>query len=93
MSNKLCMYNESEDDFPLLLPMLGCMTEGDRHRVYMSFMDRRGWQCQFLEEDLKTTLPLKLMFSIIYKIIELVERGGGITELADRQYWRGDCSW
>jgi hypothetical protein len=23
----------------------------------MSFMDRRGWLCQFLEADLKTPLP------------------------------------
>jgi hypothetical protein len=26
------------------------------HRVYVSFQDRRGWQCQFLEADLKTLL-------------------------------------
>jgi len=23
----------------------------------MSYMDRQGWQCQFLEADLKTPLP------------------------------------
>jgi hypothetical protein len=26
----------------------------DRHGVYMSFMDRHGWQCQFLEADLQS---------------------------------------
>jgi len=30
------------------------------HRVYMSFMLRQGWHFQFLEEDLKTSLPKKL---------------------------------
>ena len=57
----------------------------DRHRVYMSFMDRRGWQCQFLEADLQTPLPMRLHFSSPDKIIELVERGGGFKGLADRQ--------
>ena len=38
-------------------PTIACMTSpNDRHGVYMSFMDRRGWQCQFLEADLKTSL-------------------------------------
>jgi hypothetical protein len=40
----------------------------------MSFMDRHGWQCQFLEADLKTPLPKRLHFSSPDKIIELVER-------------------
>jgi len=31
-----------------------------RRRVYMHFMLREGWYCQFLEEDLKTPLPKKL---------------------------------
>jgi hypothetical protein len=30
-----------------------CVDQNDRHRVYMSSMDRHGWQCQFLEADLK----------------------------------------
>jgi hypothetical protein len=29
--------------------------QDDRHRVYMSFMDRNGWHCQFLEKDLQQT--------------------------------------
>jgi hypothetical protein len=32
----------------------------DRHRVYMSFIDRQGWQCQFLEAYLQTPLPKRL---------------------------------
>jgi hypothetical protein len=29
--------------------------------LYMSFMFRNGWLCQFLEEDLKTSLPRKVI--------------------------------
>ena len=35
----------------------------DRHRIYMSFMLRGQWYCQFLEEDLQTPLPRKLRFA------------------------------
>src|ERR1035441_720707 len=38
-------------------------SQNDRHRVYMSFQDRQGWHCQFLEQDLKTPLPKKLHFA------------------------------
>ena len=54
------------------------------HRVYMSFQDRHGWQCQFLEADLKTPLPRKLQFSSADKIVELVERGGGFKDQESR---------
>jgi len=57
----------------------------DRHRVYMSFQDRMGWQVQFLEADLQTPLPRRLHFNSSDKIVELVERGGGLPELASRQ--------
>jgi hypothetical protein len=56
------------------------MDQNDRHRVYMSFMDRHGWQCQFLEADLQTPLPRRLHFASPDKIIELVERGGGLRD-------------
>jgi hypothetical protein len=56
----------------------------DRHRVYMSFQDRYGWQCQFLEADLKTPLPRKLHFTSPDKIVELVERGGGFPNQESR---------
>jgi hypothetical protein len=66
---------------PILLVMA---TEG-RHRVYIAFMVCRGWHCQFLEADLKTSLPRTLTFAKPDKIIELVERGGGFKDLAERQ--------
>ena len=50
----------------------------------MSFMDRHGWQCQFLEADLKTQLPKRLHFTSPDKIIELVERGGGLRDQESR---------
>ena len=59
-------------------------SEDQRHRVYMSFIDRHGWQCQFLEADLKTPLPKRLHFSSPDKIIELVERGGGLRDQESR---------
>jgi hypothetical protein len=46
----------------------------------MYFQFRNGWQCQFLEADLKTPLPRKLYFITSEKVVELVERGGGITD-------------
>jgi hypothetical protein len=61
------------------------MASNDRHRVYMSFMDRRGWHCQFLEADLQTPLPRKLCFASVDKVVESVERGGGFKDLAERQ--------
>lgn len=59
------------------------MTE-TRHRVYMYFMDRSGWHCQFLEADLKTPLFKHLHFSSPDKVRELVERGGGFTDQESR---------
>jgi hypothetical protein len=50
----------------------------------MSFMDRYGWHCQFLEEDLRTPLPRKLTFKSPEKIIELVERAGGFKDQESR---------
>jgi hypothetical protein len=60
------------------------MNPNDRHRVYMSFMDSHGWQCQFLEADLKTPLPKRLRFSAPDKIVGLVERGGGFPDQESR---------
>ena len=51
----------------------------------MYFQDRNGWHCQFLERDLKTSLPCKLHFTTPEKVIELVERGGGIKDQECRQ--------
>ena len=55
-----------------------------RHRVYLSFQDRHGWQCQFLGADLRTPLPRRLRFTSAEKVIELVERGGGFKEQESR---------
>ena len=47
-------------------------------RVYMSFMYRDGWHCQFQEWDLKTPLPKKLTFRDSKKICETALRGHGL---------------
>lgn len=60
------------------------MATESHHRVYMSFQDRHGWQCQFLESDLKTPLPRRLRFTSSEKIVEMVERGGGIKDQESR---------
>ncbi|MGA2753225.1 MAG: hypothetical protein ABSE53_05610 [Terracidiphilus sp.] len=49
-------------------------------RVYLSFQCRNGWHCQFLEDDLKTTLPRKLHFASSQKVIELVEHAAGFPD-------------
>jgi hypothetical protein len=52
----------------------------------MSFMNAKdGWYCQFLEPDLKTPLPRKFTFVTPDKVEELIRRGGGMRDLADRQ--------
>jgi hypothetical protein len=51
----------------------------------MYFQCRKGWDCQFLEEDLKTPLPRKLHFASPDKVVELVDRGDGLSNLESRQ--------
>lgn len=46
------------------------------HRVYMSFQTQSGWHCQFLEEDLKTPLPVRLNLVAQKRLFEIAERGG-----------------
>jgi hypothetical protein len=63
-----------------------CLAERNpRKRVYMFFMLRQGWHCQFLEEDLKTPLPRKLSVSDPAKLFEIAERGGYRLNLEGRQ--------
>jgi hypothetical protein len=64
--------------------MIRMPTPTDRHSAYMSFMRSHGWYCQFLEVDLKTSLPRTLNFSSEDKVIELIERGGGFTDSESR---------
>ncbi len=59
-------------------------TQEVRHRVYLSFQCRYGWHCQFQEQDLKTPLPRKLHFKSSEKVVELVERGGGLKDPESR---------
>jgi hypothetical protein len=47
----------------------------------MSFMQRKGWYCQFLEPDLRTALPRKLNFADAEKVREVAKRGGGVPDL------------
>ena len=74
------------DIIRLIFAYTASMTSEEvRHRVYLSFQCRCGWQCQFLEQDLKTPLPRKLRFASPDKVVELVERGGGLSNLESRQ--------
>jgi hypothetical protein len=50
----------------------------------MSFQDRNGWQCHFLEADLLTPLLKQLHFASSGKVVELVERVGGFTDQESR---------
>jgi hypothetical protein len=68
------------------------MATNNLHCVYMTFMDRYGWHCQFLEADLQTPLPRKLTFVTSDKIIELVERAGGFKDSAERQGFDNDIA-
>jgi hypothetical protein len=59
------------------------------HTIYMYFMlYGSNWYCQFLEQDLKTSLPRKLTFSTAEKVRELAERGSAFTDLAS--LWHKD---
>ena len=51
----------------------------------MHFVFRKGWYCQFLEEDMKTPLPRKLAFADDRKIWEMAKRGGFTLNIAGRQ--------
>jgi hypothetical protein len=48
-------------------------------------MCRRGWQCQFLLPDLKTTAARPVTFADPAKIVEMAERGGALRDLAAKQ--------
>src|ERR1700761_7001064 len=62
-----------------------CHKEMMRHRVYMHFMlVDGGWFCQFLEPDLKTSLPRNLTFKGPEKVREMYDRFGAEKKLEDR---------
>ena len=54
-------------------------------RVYMEFSFRRGWYCQFWEEDRQTSLPRKVLLADDRKLFELAKRGGFTLNLAGCQ--------
>jgi hypothetical protein len=51
----------------------------------MHFMFRKGWFCEFLEEDLKTPLPRKVTVADEKKIFEMAKRGGFTLNIAGLQ--------
>ena len=51
----------------------------------MHFMFRKGWRCQFLEDDMKTPLQRTLTFANDRKIWEMAKRGGFTLNVAGRQ--------
>jgi hypothetical protein len=53
--------------------------------VYMHFMFRKGWFCQFLEEDLKTPLPRTIQFTDDKEIWEMAKRGCFTLNISGRQ--------
>lgn len=61
-----------------------CSACGVPHLVYMSFMLRDGWFCQFLERDLKTPLPRKITLKDPESVRALAERGGCVMNLEKR---------
>ena len=63
---------------------LKCKAPG-MHRVYMYYILREYWMCQFLEEDLKTPLPGRLHFKSAEKVRAIVDKVGNFANLQDRQ--------
>ena len=55
------------------------------HRVYMSFMLRKGWSCSFLEAISKRPFPPRLNLADPRKLFEIAERGGCNLNLEGRQ--------
>jgi hypothetical protein len=63
------------------------MSRYDRpsHQVYMYFFKRGRWEVQFLEVDLKTSLPRRLTFTDPEKLRGLARRGGAWRDSESRQ--------
>jgi hypothetical protein len=54
-------------------------------RVPLQFSFRRGWLCEFMEEDRKTRLPRTVILADERKLFELVKRGGFTLNISGRQ--------
>src|SRR5271168_4545935 len=61
-----------------------CTSCGGTHLVYMSFMQRQGWYCQFLEKDLKTPLPRKVVLKDAADVLQMAIRGGSRMDTEKR---------
>jgi hypothetical protein len=78
--------------FPQHIRLLFAYTHGmsrytkATHTVYLHFMSNQsGWHCQFLEADLKTSLPCRFTFASADKIRELARRGEAWGNLESKQ--------
>jgi hypothetical protein len=76
LSGKICCNCGAILPLPHVHGERHCEQCAPRHRIYMHFMRREGWYCQFLEADLKTPLPKKLTIVDSRKLLEMAERGG-----------------
>ena len=61
-----------------------CGGAGKKH-VYMHFLFRKEWVCQFLNEDLRTPLPRQVHFTDEKKIWKMAKRGGFTLNITGRQ--------
>ena len=84
-SGKIYAYCRRTLDYLVTRERLCEKCSGKRHRVYMHFMLVECWFCQFLEEDLKTSLPRKVRLEDPAKIVEMAKKGGAAMRLEDRQ--------
>jgi hypothetical protein len=89
LAREICCWCKKRLDEPASPGEHSCENCGPAHtphrRVYMYFMQREGWYCQFLEADLKTSLPCKLNLDDPAKLIEMAERDGGLPNLEAAQ--------
>ena len=56
-----------------------------RHKIYMYFVCRRDWLCQFLLPDLQTTAAPAITFADPAKIVDMAGRGNAFKDLAAKQ--------
>jgi hypothetical protein len=58
----------------------------------MHFMLYEGWYCQFLEAELKTSLPKKLTIRSQQKLLQMAERGMPNMTNEERQRMQHDIA-
>jgi hypothetical protein len=62
-----------------------CAKCAPKRKVYMQFMLRECWHCEFLEQDLKTSAGKPLTLAAPDKVIELARRRGAPMKLEGLQ--------